>query len=1033
MLATIVRQSVRHPWLVALGAALLMLYGIVKVRGAAYDVFPDFVPAQANVQTEAPGFTPEQVEAMVTRPLEAVINGANGVETVRSESIQGLSVISITFREGSDPYRARQVVAEALGDAQARLPAGVNAPVLTPLVSSTMDLLKIGFTSDRLSPMALRDLVEWQVRPRLLGVPGVARANIFGGEQRRIEVQARPDALVARGVSLDELASAVGGIVTPRGGGFADTPEQRILIVPDSGRIDTHAIADAIIPSSTGSSAIRVGDVADVREAAAPKFGDALVMGKPGALLTLSSQYGANTLDTTLAVEAALAEMKPALAAQGVTLYPALHRPANFIETALSGIARDLVIGAVLIGAILLLFMRDVRVAAITFLSIPLSLLTALIVLDSFGETINTMTLGGLAVALGVVIDDAIVDIENIVRRLREAEPQADRRAIIERASVEVRGPVVYATYVLGLTILPILLLTGLQGAFFSPLALAFLLATFASLLVAMTVTPALACLFLDNGGQPHAEPDFLTRFKNWHGEKAEWLNAKPREAAYALGGIGLAAGLLFMSFGSELLPAFRERHYVLGVTGPVGASFDWMRKTGAHISRDLLAISQILSVEQQMGRAEAGEDTWDPNASEFHVRLKPDVGARGEDAAQESIRKVLESTPAIQSEITTFLGDRIGESLSGETAAVTINVNGNDLGVLDRVAAQVAAQLRQVPGAADVIVHAEPGTPMLRIGLDPRRMAVHGIAAADAEDAIQTVFQGRVAGQVNAADRTIDVAITVPPELKRDPEAVGDILVKGAQGRSARLAEIADISLEQGRAMIVHEGGQRRQVVTANPTRADIAGFVTDAKSRIDKNVTMPKGVYLSWGGAAEGAAAASRQLAAHVAIAALAIVVLLVLAFGGVRPALLIMAGMPLAMAGGVLAVALTGGVVSLGALVGFVTLFGISARNAILLVSHVDHLVVEEGAPWSLGTVLRATRERVTPILMTALVTAFGLAPLALESGQAGREVQGPMATVILGGLVSSLALTLLLMPALIWRWRQSQATTSVDLTG
>jgi len=1021
VLTAIVRQSVRHPWIVLLGAMLLLIYGIITVRTAAYDVFPDFVPAQANVQTEAPGFTPAQVESMVTRPLEAVINGANGVETVRSESIQGLSVISITFKEGSDPYRARQVVAEALGDAKSQLPAGVNTPILTPLVSSTMDLLKIGFTSDRLSPMALRDLVEWQVRPRLLAAQGVARANIYGGEQRRVEVQVRPDALAAHGVSLDDLASAVNGVVTPRGGGFADTPEQRILIVPDSGKIDAQAISDAIISSSSGAGALRVGDVGTVVEGAAPRFGDALVMGKPGVLLTLSSQYGANTLDTTLAVEAALDELKPALAAQGVTLYPALHRPANFIETALGGIERDLIIGAVLIGVILLLFMRDIRVAGITFLSIPLSLLAALIVLDAFGQTINTMTLGGLAVALGVVIDDAIVDIENIVRRLREAVSEADRRIVIELASVEVRGPVVYATFVLGLTIAPILLLTGLQGAFFSPLALAFLLATFASLMVAMTVTPALACLFLGRV-QPHDEPGFLARFKDWHAGWAERFSTRSRGAAYALAGVGAAALLLFVSFGNELLPAFRERHYVLGVTGPVGASFDWMRKTGAHISKDLLAIPQILSVEQQMGRAEAGEDTWDPNVSEFHVRLKPDVGASGEDEAQDNIRRVLDSYPAIQTEITTFLGDRIGESLSGETSAVTINVNGNDLAVLDRVAAQVAAQLKQVPDAADVIVHAEPGTPMLRIGLDPRRMAVHGIAAADAEDAIQAVFQGRVAGQINEADRTVEVAITVPPEQKRDPEAIGDILIKNAQGRAARLSDIADISLEQGRAMIVHEGGQRRQVVTANPTRADIAGFVADAKARIAKSVKMPKGVWLSWSGTAEGQAAASRQLASHVAIAGIAIVVLLVLAFGGMRPALLILAGMPLAMAGGVVAVALTGGVMSLGALVGFVTLFGISARNAILLVAHVDHLVEEEDAPWSVATVLRATRERVTPILMTALVTAFGLAPLALESGQAGREVQGPMATVILGGLISSLALTLLLMPALIWRWRQ-----------
>lgn len=1019
MLSAVVRQSLRYPWLILLAAAMVLALGLVTLRDAAYDVFPDFVPPQASVQTEAPGLSPQQVELLVTRPLEEVINGANGVEAVRSESIQGLSVIDVTFREGSDAYRARQQVSEALADALPRLPAGVDAPRLTPLVSSTMDLLKIGFTSDRMSPMQLRDLVEWTIRPRLLAAQGVARANVFGGERRRIEVRADPASLLARGLTLADLKTAVERAISVNGGGFADTPNQRILIDPGASATTADEIANSVLSSGSGGSA-RIGDVARVTDAAAPPFGDALVMGRPGVLMTLSSQYGANTLDATRALESALAEVTPALKAQGITVYPALHRPANFVEHALAGITGDLLVGALMIAIVLVAILRDIRVTLIAFVSIPLSLLAALIVLDRMGQGINTMTLGGLAVALGVVIDDAIVDIENIVRRLRGVTDMAARREIIAAASVEVRAPVVYATFVLALTMMPVILLTGLQGAFFAPLALAFLLATLASLVVAMTVTPALALLLL-RGREPAAEAVALVRLKDRHAPLVARICARPREAAFAVALIGVVVLAAVPLFGSELLPAFRERHYVLQVSGPPGASLDWMKQTGMRLSHQLLAIPQVLSVEEQMGRAEAGEDTWPPNKGELHLRLK-DVNGQGEDQALAAIRDVLAKTPALQSEVTTFLGDRISESLSGETAAISVSVHGSDLDVLDRVAGQVAAALSATPGTVDVQERSAPGTPMLGITLDPARMGLHGVTAADAGDAIRATFAGLDAGQVALADRAIDVAIALPPALHRDPEALGKVLVRGVGGSAVPLDDIAEISLGQSRQSIEHEGGQRRQVVTANVAPgSDVTRVVAAAQVRIADAVKLPPGVFLSWAGAAEGTAAAQRELAAHVAIAAVAMIALLVLAFGGLRPALLILAGLPLALAGGMMAMALTGGVVSLGALVGFITLFGISARNAILLVSHVDHLVLEEGHEWSLATLLHAVRERVTPILLTALVTAFALLPIAIQSGQSGREIEGPMALVILGGLVSSLVLTLLLLPALVWRWR------------
>lgn len=1020
MLAAIVRHSLRYPWLVMLGAAMLFAIGISTLRHAPYDVFPDFVPPQATVETEAPGLSPRQVEQLVTRPLEQVINGANGVASVRSESIQGLSVIDITFAGHIDAYRARQQVSEALGDAIPALPPGVDAPRLTPLVSSTMDLLKIGFTSDKLTPMQLRDLVEWTVRPRLLAARGVARATVFGGERRRIEIRADPARLLLHQLSLADLKQAADRAVTVNGGGFADTPNQRIIVDPGSSALTSAQIAESVLANGPGGT-VRIGDVAQVTDAAAPPFGDALIMGRPGVLVTLSSQYGANTLDATRALETALAELGPALKAQGVTLYPALHRPAAFVETALKGITKDLIVGALMIAVVLFAMLRDFRVTAIAFVSIPLSLLATLVVLNVAGQSINIMTLGGLAVALGVVIDDAIVDIENIVRRLRGVTDDADRRAIIAEASVEVRAPVVYATFVLALTIAPVILLTGLQGAFFAPLGLAFLLAVLASLMVAITVTPALALLLLRNH-EPVPEPRLLAWLKLRHAVLVEHLCAMPGLIAGSIAGIGVLAVIASLFFGGEMLPAFREQHYVIGVSGPPGASFDWMRESGLRLSRRLLAIPQVLSVEEQMGRAEAGEDTWPPNKGEIHLRLRDNVSGKGEDAALDAIRKVLAETPAIRSEVTTFLGDRIGESISGETTAITVSVRGSDLDVLDRTAAQIAAVLRTTPGATDVQVKSEPGTPMLGITLDPQRMALHGVTAADAGDAIRATFAGIDATEVVLADRTVPVSVTLPPALRQDPEALGKVLVRGANGSAVKLSDIAFISLGEARQLIAHEGAQRRQIVTANVTPgANVGDVVAKAKDTIGTAIPLPPGVFLSWSGSAEGAAAASRELAAHVAFAAVAMVALLVLAFGGPRPAALILASMPLAMAGGVAAVGLSSGVLSLGALVGFITLFGISARNAILLVSHVDHLVLSEGAEWSLETVLRAVRERVTPILLTALVTGFALLPVAIETGQSGREIEGPMALVILGGLTSSLVLTLLLLPALIWRWR------------
>jgi len=1031
MLTAIVRWSLRQPWLVAGAGILLLIYGLIVLGRTNFDVFPNFIPSQAEVQTEAPGMSAEQVEQLVTRPIEQAVNGAAGVASVRSETIQGLSNVTVVFAEGADPYRARQIVSESLSQVAATLPRGVETPKVTPLTSATMDLLKVGFASDKLDPAALRDFVQWQMRPRLLAVPGVARATVYGGIIRRIEVQVRPEDLAVRDLAFSDVATAVAQATSVIGGGYIDTPQQRLPIEPH-GQAQTAAdIAATPLSSPATGTAVgtisRIGDVATVTDSPAPNIGDAVIMGRPGVLISMSSQYGANTLAVTHAVEAALEEFKPALAAKGITMTSGLHRPANFIDAALKGIFSDLLIGALLITIVLFLFMRNLRAVLISFVSIPLSLLATLIIFDAFGATINTMTLGGVAVALGVVVDDAIIDVENIIRRLRTApEGQAPGLTILA-ASVEVRAPVIYATLVVALVLAPVLLLSGLQGAFFAPLALAFILATIASLGVAIVVTPALGLLLLRNAQLPE-EPSPLRRAKAAAERALRRLIEMPRAVLAGSIVLTLLAAVATLSFTVELLPSFKEGHFVLGVSGPPGTSLAVMRNYGAHITRELLAIDGIQTVEQQIGRAEGGEDTWGSERSEFHVELKPGLSGKRQDEIQDQIHKILDSYPGLTTEVLTFLGDRIGESLSGETASLAIGIYGGDADTLDRVADQVAAVVDKVPGAIDVQRATPPRAPVVRVDIDLPRAAERGVNQADVLSAVQTAYQGTPAAQIFQQDRSLDVALTLPPDVSGSPEAVGALLVRATDGTVARLDQVARVSLSEGRTVIGHEGGRLREVVTTNPPPAETARVTAAVRQALAAQVKLPPGVYLEYQGTADAAIAARNELLRNVGFALIAMIGLLGLAFGNARSTALIFAAAPLAMIGGVAAVLLGGRMLSLGSLVGFVTLFGVAARNAILLLSHAEHLVVEEGRAWSVETLVTATRERMTPILMTALVTGLGLLPLAIGSGQAGREIQGPMAEVILGGLISSTLTSVLVLPALIWRYWQPLPPTA-----
>ena len=1005
---------------VAILALVGLILGTWQAAQVPLDVFPEFVPVQVEIQTEAPGLSPEQVEQLVTRPVESAVGGSPGLESLRSESSPGISVVSLSFADNADPYQSRQGIAERVGEITSSLPAGVGTPTLSPLVSSTMDLLKIGLVSDKLDSYALRDRAQWVLKPLLLAVPGVARVTVYGGAIRQIQIQPDLEKLASYGFTLTDLADAARAALALQGAGFVDAKEQRVLIETPTPAPDPKIVAAAVLAVRNGTP-ILMSDVAHVSEAPALKVGDALIQGKPGVLLSLSSQFGANTLVTTHAVEDVLAALVPQLKADGIEVYPAMHRPANFIERALSNIQTSLTIAAVLILLVLFAFLRDWRSALISFLAIPFSLVAAAVVLGRAGETLNTMTLGGFAVALGVLVDDAIIGIENILRRLRlnvESPSPLPRLEILRDATIEIRGPVLYATLVVLVAFLPVLTTSGVQGRFVGPLAIAFMVSVVASLVVALTITPALSALLL-NERAAHREAGWITSLKARQARLIAAVDRNLRLVIAVLVGAFAAAVVWMFFLSSQFMPDFREGSFVIQVNSAVpGTSLADMEDVGKRISADLLAIPAIATTEQQLGRSEGGEDVFGTERSEFHVELKRDSGADQADV-QEQLRKVMEGYPGINVEVVTFLGDRISESLTGETSAEVVNIFGDDLIAIDEAATAIGAVLEKVEGVVDLQVQHDAQTPAISVTLDAEALAAHGIKAQDALEALHTAYAGATVGQTYAGVRKIDVVLILPENLRNRIEQVGGLMI-GSPFGPVPLNQIAHISPSQGRFTIHHQEGRRRVSVTFNIEGRSPRAVVADAKSKIVAAVPAQAGVTWTFSGQAEAGTAGALELLLYGALALVLVVMLLFLSFSRRSHPWLVLVNLPFSMIGSILVIGVTGMGLTLGTLVGLVTVFGIGARNAILLLAHYEHLVENEGAPWDDATVLRGASERLVPILMTAAVTALGLAPLAFGMHAPGQEIEGPMAASVLGGLVTSTALNLIVLPAFAKRF-------------
>ena len=1025
MLKWLVDFSLRFREVVITLGLVVLGYGVYIASRSQLDVFPEFAPPQVVIQTEAAGLSPEQVEQLVTRPIETVVNGVAHLESIRSQSIQGLSIITAVFAEGTDVFQARQMVSERLVEVASRIPQRAGPPTMAPLTSATSDVLQVGLTSDKRSLMEIRTFADWTLRPRLLAVPGVAKIVVFGGEVRQLQIQVRPDRLLQFGISIDDVLDSARRATGVRGAGFVDTPNQRVVFRTEGQQLSPQHLGDVVLRHKDGRS-VRFKDVATIAERPEPMIGAAAIQGTPGAVLVVSSQYGANTLEVTRAVEAALEEMEPAARSLEITIHPKLFRPANFVETAIGNIRSSLLIGAILVTIVLFFFLADVRTALISMMAIPLSLLGAIIVLNRFGVSLNTLTLGGLAIAIGEVVDDAIIDVENILRRLRDNHLRPDPRPVFQvvfDASLEVRSAVVYATFVVALVFLPVITMSGIQGRLFAPLGIAYILAILASLLVALTITPALCLVLLPKRARVDHTPSYVARFKRRYRQALERISKHPRAVLTTVAALCLIALAMLPFFGGAFLPELREGHFIVHMSAVPGTSLEQSLAVGREVTKELEKNSHIRSIAQRAGRAEQADDTWGTHYSEINVDLVPLSGEEAE-SVQSEIRAALVKFPGVYFAIKPFLTERIEEILTGIRGQVAIKIFGEDLDQIDRAAQDVARVVSSVPGAADVQVESQPGLPEMVVQLRPERLLQFGFQPVSVMDAVQTAYQGTNVAQTFEGNRVFDVTVILDDTARRNPEAAGGLMLQNLEGTRIPLRQVAEIYPTTGRYVILHEATRRRQSVSANVTGRDVSSFVAEAKQRIAKDVRFPAGVYPVFTGTAEAQAQSQQEILVSSIIAGVAILLLLAMAFHNVRNLMLVLANLPFALAGGVLAIFFSGGWLTLGSLVGLVTLFGISTRNSIMMISHFEHLVTAEGESWGLETALRGAAERLLPVLMTALVAALGLLPIAIGSGDPGREIEGPMAIVILAGLVTSTALNLLVLPTLALRYGRFQ---------
>ena len=1022
----IIHWSLTHRFVVIIAYVFLVAAGVAALRSMHLDVFPEFAPPQVVIQTEAAGLSPTDVEALITFRLESAVNGTPGVTDVRSSSSVGLSTITVVFEWGTDVYRARQLIAERVQAVRANLPTSAQPPQMLPVTSAVGWLVKFALVSDKASPLDLRTLCDWDVKNRVLAVPGVASVVCLGGGEKQYQVQVSPRRLALYGLSFEDVRRAVANANANFPGGFIESASSE-YVVTGIGRVQSVEDLAGSLVTRRGETPVTIGDVAEVTLGAAVKRGDATYDGKPAVIGTISKAFGADTLSTTYRVEDVLRQVESSLP-PGVTMHSRVFRQATFIERSVENLKGSLVEGILIVAIVLFLFLFNARTSIISLTAIPMSLFFGLLVLKAFGIGINAMTLGGLAIAIGEVVDDSIIDVENVFHRLRENGARASPRnslAVIFDASREIRNSVIYATLIVILVFMPIFFLSGVEGRMFTPLGIAYIAAILSSLVVALTLTPVMCHLLLGGSGRaaPAARESATVRaLKGGY----SWVLARVLPRFWWVVGTSvalvLAAMVMFSRFGTSFLPEFHEGNFILAMSTLPGTNLKESVRLGNEVTRILREHPEVKSVAQRAGRGELDEDAQPPNFSEFDVTL--DFGKTDPDKLVYDLREQLERVPGTAMNLGQFIAHRIDEVLSGVRAQVAIKVFGPDLDELRRVATQVNGIVAGVPGTVDLVKEPQVDVPEVQITFDRAKAARYGLTVGGIGQELEAGLSGLVTSQVLEGQRSFDLALWFSPEVRRDPQSLKAILLDAPGGTKVPLGEVAEVVVRPAPYVINREAVQRRIVVQCNVAGRDLGSFIRDVQQRVGAQVKLRSGYHIEYGGQFESQERAQRVLWSLGILAVLGIAVLLFSAFGSPGEAVLVMVNLPLALIGGVVAVWLTGGVVSIASLIGFVTLFGIASRNGIILVSHY-HQLTAAGEPVG-QVVLEGSLDRLTPVLMTAATAALGLLPL-LWGSPTGKEIERPLAIVLLGGLVTSTFLNLIVVPTLynrLARWRVSR---------
>ena len=1037
MMRAIIATSLRFRFLVVAMASGMLIFGFGAVQNMPVDVFPEFAPPRVEIQTIALGLTAVEVEELVTVPLEEALAGVAGIDTLRSKSVSDLSSIELIFEPGTDVLLARQHVAERIGQVTPSLPTWASPPFMMQPLSATSRVMKIGLSSDEHSLIDMSMISYWTIRSRLLGVEGVANVAIWGERLQMYQVQVTPELMAEHGVTLDAVQEATadaldagllfysdGAVIGT--GGFIETASQRLSVkhVPS---IVTPEDLEHVTVEATDGSIIRLSEVADLVEDHQPLIGDAVINDGPGLMLIVEKFPWANTLDVTRGVEEALGELEPGLT--GIEIDTTIFRPATFIEVALGNLTNALLLGCLFVLVVLLLFLFDWRTAVVSIVAIPLSLLAAALVLQARDTTINVMVLAGFVISVGVVVDDAIIDVENIVRRLRQHRREGSTRStasIVLDSSLEVRSAIIYATLIDVVAVTPVFFIEGLSGAFFQPLIISYGLAVLASLLVALTVTPALAYILLRNVSAGHRESPVARRLQAGYQALLARVVSRPQPIFLGVAAILLVGVTVYPQLGQSLLPDFKERDFLMHWVTKPGTSHPEEVRISTRACIELREIAGVRNCGSHIGQALMADEVVGVDFGENWISVDPSVDY---DATLASVQEVVDGYPGLRRDVQTYLKERIREVLTGTSEAIVVRIYGRELAQLRTTAHEVEAALAEIEGIIDLHVELQADIPQIQVEVDLESAERFGIKPGDVRRAAATLMSGIEVGDIFRDGKAYDVQVWSTPDTRTSVTSVEQLPINVPGGGTVRLDEIADVRIASTPNSISHEGRFRRLDVGANVQGRDLGAVIEDVEAALAE-VDFPLEYHPELLGEFQERQAAQGRLLLFGAAAAIGVFLLLQASFGSTRLAVLAFLTLPSALVGGVLAAAVTGGVISLGSLIGFFTVLGIAARNGIMMINHFQHLERFEGETFGPALVLRGARERLSPILMTALATGLALVPLAIAGDIPGHEIEHPMALVILGGLLTSTLLNLFVVPSLYLRFAKPRESAPLD---